>query len=236
MTHRLNVHSKVAIFYLLIGMCVSMESARAQSSIEVLYEEHLLLGPNLESILGLKKAKDLSDAFAASAFVFRLQMHEGMSQYTFVEKRIDGDKPIVLSVVDYVQSDTLVLKTPHLSDENKYMRLEPYTSADWTILANDKELTSILGYRVICAELKGKPSIRAWFCPQLPYRHGPEEYSGLPGLILKVRSETSDVEAKEILPGGSESPNIQFPQNYTLIEDQDEWQKWITSNKSEFTR
>jgi GLPGLI family protein len=68
---------------------------------------------------------------------------------------------------------------------------------DWQITS---EQTEILGYRCIKAvttfgeakkigEWESKPQKTvAWYCPDIPIDAGPEVYSGLPGLILKLDS------------------------------------------------
>lgn len=56
---------------------------------------------------------------------------------------------------------------------------------DWKISKESKE---ILGYEVRKAEAKidSTSSIVAWYAPKLPYKNGPAEYQGLPGLILEL--------------------------------------------------
>ncbi|MFC1492831.1 GLPGLI family protein, partial [candidate division KSB1 bacterium] len=47
--------------------------------------------------------------------------------------------------------------------------------------------SKVLNYNCMGAELKkGENTITAWFTPEIPLPAGPDEYSGLPGLVLAV--------------------------------------------------
>lgn len=62
-------------------------------------------------------------------------------------------------------------------------------SFNWVI---EKEKTKFLGYEVRKAVFtKDKITYEAWFSPKLAYRSGPEDYAGLPGLILKLTKITT---------------------------------------------
>lgn len=55
---------------------------------------------------------------------------------------------------------------------------------DWKISKESKE---ILGYEVRKAEavIDSTTNVVAWYAPKLPYKNGPDDFHGLPGLILE---------------------------------------------------
>lgn len=70
---------------------------------------------------------------------------------------------------------------------NEYIIRDSLKNFNWKIT---KETQEILGYETRKAETDiDSIKIIAWYATKLPYRNGPELYSGLPGLILKL-SET----------------------------------------------
>lgn len=60
--------------------------------------------------------------------------------------------------------------------------------------------------------VKDTISITAWFTPQIPVSHGPNQYWGLPGLILEVQNEGSTIICQKIvLNPGDEPVEIEIP-------------------------
>lgn len=54
--------------------------------------------------------------------------------------------------------------------------------------------------------VKDTVSIVAWFTPQIPVSHGPNQYWGLPGLILEVQNEGSTIICEKIVLNPTEEP------------------------------
>lgn len=68
---------------------------------------------------------------------------------------------------------------------------------DWKITNETKE---ILGYEVRKAKTKldENVSVVAWYAPKLAYKNGPQDYHGLPGLILElVRTHQTEKETTQ---------------------------------------
>jgi GLPGLI family protein len=60
--------------------------------------------------------------------------------------------------------------------------------------------------------VKDTVSITAWFTPQIPVSHGPNQYWGLPGLILEVQNEGSTIICQKIVLNPSDEPvEIEVP-------------------------
>lgn len=68
-----------------------------------------------------------------------------------------------------------------------YQYQEPFPKQNW-ILLNDK--STILGYQCKSAKLtfRGR-NYKAWYTEEIPKNDGPANFSGLPGLILRITDE-----------------------------------------------
>lgn len=205
-----------------------------QLTIKVTYEQKLLMNEALESALSLEQISKMSNGFSDNVFMYKLEIGEGVSKYVFLEKRTTGaNAPLRLTTMDFFQTDTLVIKTPSQSQEKKYKRLAPFRLSDWTIQKENTAIKSILGYRVICAQLKQDPTIKAWFSPQIPVKRGPERFGGLPGLILKVEGNHKSWEAVAIEQLKTSEHQIALPSGYTIL-NEEAWEKWLNKNRSKF--
>jgi len=60
-------------------------------------------------------------------------------------------------------------------------------------------------------------AIEAWYSPQIPVRHGPAEYWGLPGLILEVSVGDTTMLCSEIIMNPKEKIKIEAPDKGKLI-------------------
>ena len=72
--------------------------------------------------------------------------------------------------------------------ENKtYLIKDSLKNLDWTIT---KEKRNIAGFDVLKATTtmddKYKTEVTAWYAPKLNFKNGPDEFWGLPGLILEI--------------------------------------------------
>ena len=59
--------------------------------------------------------------------------------------------------------------------------------------------------------------IVAWFTPQIPIGHGPEEFYGLPGLILEVKDENITYLASKIQLNPKDKVSIKVPNTKKAI-------------------
>lgn len=94
-----------------------------------------------------------------------------------------------------------------------------FNDFDWCI---SKEFKTIAGYKCQKATTTEtlyndkKIEIIAWFCPDLPFRFGPMNYAGLPGLILGLEKNNKYLYADNI--SLSETPEtIKMPTKGTLM-------------------
>lgn len=63
---------------------------------------------------------------------------------------------------------------------------------DWKLMNETKLINNYVVYKALSTQkIETRKGIRnvqitAWYCPKIPLRFGPKEYSGLPGLILEL--------------------------------------------------
>lgn len=98
---------------------------------------------------------------------------------------------------------------------------------EWDISTESKKIGDYLCYKAVYikkymgrnGKMKTLP-ITAWFAPSLPYRYGPKQYYGLPGLILELHELYGVFLASEIKIGEEKHLSIEFPKGKTITEEQ----------------
>lgn len=75
--------------------------------------------------------------------------------------------------------------------------------------------------------------VEAWYTPQIPVRHGPLEYWGLPGLILEVSADNTTMLCSKIVMNPEEKETIEAPDKGQVITKM-EYQKTIAKKMQEF--
>ncbi|WP_353779611.1 GLPGLI family protein [Winogradskyella sp. 3972H.M.0a.05] len=82
----------------------------------------------------------------------------------------------------------------------------------------------------------GEPNmtdIEAWYTPEIPVRHGPSEYWGLPGLILEVSAGDTTILCSKIVMNPEDKIKIEAP-NKGKIVTKAEYQATIVEKMKEF--
>jgi GLPGLI family protein len=69
----------------------------------------------------------------------------------------------------------------------------------------------------------------AWYTPQIPVNQGPDDYWGLPGLILEINADRTTILCTKIIMNPAEKDNIDRPKKGDLV-TQEEYTK-ITTDK-----
>ena len=75
--------------------------------------------------------------------------------------------------------------------------------------------------------------IEAWYTPEVPVRHGPSEYWGLPGLILELSAGQTTMLCTKVVINPIEKIEIEAPRKGTEI-DKDGYQDLIQKKMAEF--
>lgn len=75
--------------------------------------------------------------------------------------------------------------------------------------------------------------VEAWYTPQIPVRHGPSEYWGLPGLILEVSAGDTTMLCSKLVLNPDETVEILAPKKGTVV-TKSEYQDIIQKKMAEF--
>ena len=75
--------------------------------------------------------------------------------------------------------------------------------------------------------------IEAWYAPQIPVRHGPLDYWGLPGLILEVSADNTTMLCSKLVLNPDEVIEIEAPSKGKEV-SKTEYQDIITKKMKEF--
>ena len=76
-------------------------------------------------------------------------------------------------------------------------------------------------------------AVEAWYAPQIPVRHGPLEYWGLPGLILEVSADNTTMLCSKLVLNPDEVIQISAPSKGKVV-SKNEYQVIITEKMKEF--
>lgn len=142
----------------------------------------------------------LKDAMEKPSY-YKLTLNQNESIYAY-EERIDNTQKsepgrIMISFGGRGKlyknlSENLMLKETN-SFGNDYLIKDTLENFAWKITKENKQ---ILGQEVrkATATKDSTTIIEAWYAPKLSFKNGPEEYGGLPGLILQLTTTTTDEE------------------------------------------
>jgi GLPGLI family protein len=78
-------------------------------------------------------------------------------------------------------------------------------------------------------------TITAWYCPEIPVSHGPEEYNGLPGLIMEVTDGKTILLCSSITLNVKEKVEIKAPTNGSKV-TQKEYDEIVMKKMQEFSQ
>lgn len=85
-----------------------------------------------------------------------------------------------------------------LKSEDYWFRMEDTLRLyNWIILNEVAVIAGMTCRKASYTNDKGMPT-EAWFTDEIPIMHGPGNYHGLPGLILKIETENTIIEANKI--------------------------------------
>ena len=82
-------------------------------------------------------------------------------------------------------------------------------------------------------ELPKDVTITAWYSPEIPINQGPENYWGLPGLILEVNDGKTIILCSKIVLNAKEKVEIKAPTNGDKI-SQKKYDETIINKMEEF--
>ncbi len=128
--------------------------------------KELLFSPQASLYRNVEKTSEedvVHESTGGRTMMFRMQQAENIIHTDLVEK-------VKTELRDFMS--------------RKFLIESPIDTIKWKLTGNSK---SILNLNCLEAELMGsKVKTIAWFTPEIPVSAGPEDFSGLPGLILVV--------------------------------------------------
>jgi len=108
----------------------------------------------------------------------------------------------------------------------------PTNELTWYSFSWDKLRNSSASDSTAVKEVK-MTQIEAWYAPQIPVRHGPLDYWGLPGLILEVSADNTTMLCSKIVLNPDEIIEIEVPSKGKEV-SKNEYQNIITDKMKEF--
>ena len=119
---------------------------------------------------------------------------------------------------------------------------KPVTGFDWRSIrrrSNDnnkeKDSAKVKSSRNPTDEIEIPKTIEvvAWYTPQIPVNQGPDDYWGLPGLILEVNADRTTILCTKIVMNPKEKDTIKKPEKGEVV-TQDEYTEITTEKMEEF--
>lgn len=108
-------------------------------------------------------------------------------KYDMVKLAVNLSSDVFISI-----KDSLLIKKP--SYDNDINLICDFTLWSWEFLDESKEIEGFICYKSIGRKIIKRDgmnktvSVTAWYCPTVPFKFGPSEFHGLPGLIFEVNS------------------------------------------------
>lgn len=164
--------------------------AMAQDQIKVAYEVQPYYNPADNKFSGF----DMS--FKSSNFELISDSKE--SQFDYIEK-ISNEQPKEsgISMSIEVRSDgtlyknldeSLILEETDFEGKH-YLVKDTFSEIDWKISKETKNIAGFDCYKATATlDDNYKAEVTAWYSPKLTFKNGPDEFWGLPGLILEVET------------------------------------------------
>jgi GLPGLI family protein len=87
---------------------------------------------------------------------------------------------------------SIFIETINIDGFGNYVVVEDYKPINWEINFNIERQIGSLKCNEAIGKFRGR-TYTAWFCPEIPFSHGPWKLHGLPGLIVEAYDETREV-------------------------------------------
>jgi len=129
-----------------------------------------------------------------SKYEFILKYHNGKSVYEVIPIMVFGDEMTVSEETAriFIDYDKKIYTKKELANiivfqnyNGKNYNVETETKYhDWVLTSETKKINNFTCYKAT-SKIRNADII-AWYCPEIPISIGPNEYKGLPGLILEL--------------------------------------------------
>ena len=132
---------------------------------------------------------------ASKNLEFELVFNDSVSFFSISKKMILDDRSFEKAASKIISKGDYLYKKDNSSfyviNDNLYYEKKK-DSSDWNITTEAKVIQNLTCYKATkikkVTNQRGtfNHEITAWFCPETPFSYGPNEYNGLPGLIVEL--------------------------------------------------
>ena len=132
---------------------------------------------------------------ASKNLEFELIFNDSVSFFSTSKKMILDDRSFEKAASKIISKGDYLYKKNNSSfyviNDNLYYEKKK-DSSDWNITTETKVIQNLTCYKATkikkVTNQRGSVNheVTAWFCPEIPFSYGPNEYNGLPGLIVEL--------------------------------------------------
>ncbi len=185
---------KRILFVMIAGLAVQVSAAQVQDG-KIVYERkanlHKRLAPEQESMKNMIPEFDVSKvelSFSGNESMFRRIQEEEDIRETADQP---SDRPVMrlrFGGDNQLYKNYTTMKTAELTElgPKKYIIEDSVRVSSWKL--DESETKQIKGYtcKKATATLPNNRTVVAWYAEQIPCPSGPDNWGGLPGLILEL--------------------------------------------------
>lgn len=190
----------------------AMEAMMKERFSKGLESEYTLIFNRFEAVYEqVQKLEPAGPAGTRSMRMGRGKKYTNLKEKSVIEERDILDKEFV--VTDSIRKFDWKLEneTKKIGDYTCYkathtIKITPPTEEEIKELKEKSRGTDLLGMLP-----KKDIVITAWYTPEIPVSHGPDEYWGLPGLILEVQTQRTTMLCSKLALNPKEKPEIKAP-------------------------
>lgn len=159
----------------------------------------------------------------ASATKVQLAINDNKASFLVTKNTMPAldQEDINIAIVGFVTSKDyytdLTTKKVYYKEADGTLTVGDLSTFAWELLDETKVIDQFTCFKAIlkqdCNDNMGKKIVlitEAWYAPALPYAFGPKEFSGLPGLILELKTKRTTFVAAKIVKSEQTKP-IAFP-------------------------
>jgi len=192
---------KIATVFIFFISLVGLGQISGKAEYEIIFgdDPRMLLRESEKEIL--KEIQHISNELT-----FNLYFNNEFSFFKIENDNIDYNKYIFLFALASTTPESICfsdLKNNNFSSKisSKFLNgifiIVDTVDYQWKITSEEKLINDFLVIKAIGKNRKGIP-VEAWFCPEIPVNAGPENFMGLPGLILELQVEYTQYICKKI--------------------------------------
>lgn len=189
-------------------------------------EYELIIGDDPRMLLRESDKEILRDIqHISSDLNFNLYFNNEFSFFKINQDNIDYNKYLFLFAIASTDPESICfsdLKNNNFSSKitSKFLDgsfiIEDTIDYQWKLTSEEKQINDFLVIKATGKNRKGIP-VEAWFCPEIPISAGPENFMGLPGLILELQVEYTQYICKKIEFTDIYNPFIVKPTNAKIL-------------------